>query len=179
VNLAELLAEDLVVWMNAVPDGVPRRVLLWLDPESTFIRMFGAGEPGSRRTTRSPAATGAAGGTAHQYDFTVQAVNQNPAKEGAETALAFFISMVSALLDRRPDPTTVVVGEMTVRGLLQKVSSLPERLQLALEAGAKRILIPSENKRDIADVPDEVLNKLQPVFYTDPMHAAIRAMGLE
>jgi hypothetical protein len=40
VNLAELLAEDLVVWMNAVPDGVPRRVLLWLDPESTFIRMF-------------------------------------------------------------------------------------------------------------------------------------------
>ena len=40
MNLAELLAEDLVVWMNAVPDGVPRRVLLWLDPESTFIRMF-------------------------------------------------------------------------------------------------------------------------------------------
>jgi ATP-dependent Lon protease len=114
-----------------------------------------------------------------QYDFTVQAVNLNQAKEGAETALAVFISMVSALLDRRPDPTTVVVGEMTVRGLLQKVSSLPERLQLALEAGAKRILIPSENKRDIADVPDEVLNKLQPVFYTDPMHAAIRAMRLE
>lgn len=29
------------------------------------------------------------------------------------------------------------------------------------------------------DVPDEVLNKLQPVFYTDPINAAIRAMGLE
>jgi ATP-dependent Lon protease len=68
---------------------------------------------------------------------------------------------------------------VNLAALLQKVSSLPERLQLALEAGAKRILIPSENKRDIADVPDEVLNKLQPVFYTDPMHAAIRAMGLE
>ena len=31
----------------------------------------------------------------------------------------------------------------------------------------------------LQDVPDEVLNKLQPVFYTDPMNASIRAMGLE
>ncbi len=82
-----------------------------------------------------------------QYDFTVQAVNLNQAKEGAKTAVAFFISLVSALLEHRPDPTTVVVGEMSIRGLLQKVASLPERLQ--------------------------------PVFYTDPIHAAIRAMRLE
>ena len=114
-----------------------------------------------------------------QYDFTVQAVNLNQAKEGAETAIAFFISMVSALLDRPAEPTTVVAGEMSVRGLLQKVASLPERMELARDAGAKRILVPSENKRDLADVPDELLNRLQPVFYTDPINAAIRAMGLE
>ena len=114
-----------------------------------------------------------------QYDFTVQAVNLNQAKEGAETAIAFFISLVSALLDRPTEPAVVVIGEMSVRGLLQKVTSLPERLQLALEAGARKILIPSENKRDLADVPDEVLDRLQPVFYASPLNAAIRAMGLE
>jgi len=114
-----------------------------------------------------------------QYDFTVQAVNLNQAKEGSETAIAFFISMVSAILERPTDPTTVVVGEMSVKGLLQKVPNLTERLQLALEAGAKRVLIPSENKRDLGDVPDEVLNRIQPVFYMDPINAAIRAMGLE
>jgi ATP-dependent Lon protease len=114
-----------------------------------------------------------------QYDFTVQAVNLNQAKEGGETAIAFFISLVSALLDRPVDPTTLVVGEMSVKGLLQRVSNLPERLELGREAGAKRILIPSENKRDLADVPDEVLNKVEPVFFTDPVHAAIRAMRLE
>ena len=113
------------------------------------------------------------------YDFSVQAVNLNQAKEGAETAMAFFISMVSALLDRAIEPATVVAGEMSVRGLLQKVGNLPERLQLALESGAKRMLIPSENKRDLADVPDEVLSKLQPTFYIDPVGAAVRAMGLE
>jgi ATP-dependent Lon protease len=114
-----------------------------------------------------------------QYDFTVQAVNLNQAKEGAETAIAFFISLVSALLERPTDPTTVVAGEMSVKGMLHRVASLPERLELARDAGAKRVLIPSENKRDLADVPDEILNRLQPVFYTDPINAAIRAMRLE
>ena len=45
--------------------------------------------------------------------------------------------------------------------------------------GAKRVLIPSENKRDLADVPDAVLDRLQPVFYSDPLNAVIRAMSLE
>jgi ATP-dependent Lon protease len=115
----------------------------------------------------------------NSYDFSVQAVNLNQAKEGAEIAIAFFISMVSALLDRPLQSATVVAGEMSVRGLLQKVGNLPERLQHALECGAKRMLIPSENKRDLADVPDEVLSKLQPTFYTDPVGTAVRAMGLE
>jgi ATP-dependent Lon protease len=114
-----------------------------------------------------------------QYDFTVQAVNLNQAREGAETAIAFFISLVSALLDKPVDPTTVVVGVICVKGLLRRVENLPERLELARESGAKRILLPSENKRDLADVPDDVLNKLEPVFYADPIHAAIRAMRLE
>lgn len=68
---------------------------------------------------------------------------------------------------------------MSVRGLLQRVSNLAERLELARDAGAKRVLMPSENKRDIADVPDELLNKVQPVSYTDPLNAAIRVLGIE
>jgi ATP-dependent Lon protease len=73
----------------------------------------------------------------------------------------------------------VVLGEMSVHGMLVRVGNLTERLQLALESGGKYALVPSENKRDIADVPDELLNKLQVSFYTDPTNAAIRAMGLE
>lgn len=113
------------------------------------------------------------------YDFSLQAVNLNQAKEGSETAIAFFISMVSAHLERPVKPRLVVVGEMSVQGMLLGVSSLTERMQFALDAGAKTILVPSENKRDLASVPDDVLNKIQPVFYTDPINAAIRAMDME
>lgn len=112
------------------------------------------------------------------YDYSIQAINLSQAKEGAETAVAFFIALVSALLEKPVREQLVVLGEMSVQGLLLKVSNLPERLQLALESGAKQVLIPSENKRDVADVPDEVLNKLETIFYTDPTNAVLRALGL-
>ena len=57
-------------------------------------------------------------------------------------------------------------------------TSLPERMQLAVEAGAKRILIPSENKRDVADVPDAILTAIQWQFYDSQTRAAILSMGL-
>lgn len=113
-----------------------------------------------------------------EYDFSVQAINLNQAKEGSEMAVAFFVSMVSALLEKPVLEQTVVLGEMSVQGMLLKVNGLPERMQLAVEAGAKRILIPSENKRDVAEVPDAVLTKIQWQFYDSPTRAVIMGLGL-
>jgi len=112
------------------------------------------------------------------YDFTIQTINLNQAKEGAETAVAFFLAMVSAILGKPVMEQTVVLGEMSVQGMLLKVNALPERMQLAVESGAKRILIPSENKRDVADVPDAILTAIQWQFYDSPTRAAILALGL-
>ena len=49
----------------------------------------------------------------------------------------------------------------------------------ALDNGAKRVLLPSENKLDFADIPADVLDKLQIIFYSDPLNATFRAVGLE
>jgi ATP-dependent Lon protease len=114
-----------------------------------------------------------------EYDFSVQAINLNQAREGSETAVAFFVSMVSALLEKPVLEQTVVLGEMSVQGMLLKVNGLPERMQLAVEAGAKRILIPSENKRDVGEVPDGVLTKIQWQFYDSPTRALLMALGLD
>jgi len=112
------------------------------------------------------------------YDFSIQAVNLNQAKEGAEIAVAFFVSMVSSIIQKQIAERTVILGEMSIQGMLIKVNALPERMQLAVEAGAKRILIPSENKRDVADIPDAILTATQWQFYDSPTKAAIMAMGL-
>ena len=112
------------------------------------------------------------------YDFTIQAINLNQAKEGAETAIAFFVSLVSSILGKPVLDRTVVLGEMSVQGILLKVDSLPERMQLAVEAGAKRILIPSHNKRDVAEVPDAIITAIQWQFFDSPIKAAIMGIGM-
>jgi len=113
------------------------------------------------------------------YDFTIQVVNLNEAREGEGLAVAFFASMVSSIIQKPILDRTVVLGAMSIQGMLIKVNALPERMQLAVEAGAKRILIPSENKRDVAEVPDAILTAIQWQFYDSPTKAAIMAMGLE
>jgi predicted ATP-dependent Lon-type protease len=44
---------------------------------------------------------------------------------------------------------------------------------------ARRVLLPRENKRDILDVPGDVLDWQQIIFYSEPLNSAFRAMGLE
>lgn len=48
-----------------------------------------------------------------------------------------------------------------------------------MDNGARRVLLPSENKRDFTAIPSDVLDKLQIIFYSDPINTAFRAMGLE
>lgn len=101
------------------------------------------------------------------------------AREMSETGAAVFVALVSTLLGKPVMESLVVLGEMSLRGGLLKVGSLIERLQLAMDNGARRGLLPSENKRDFADIPSDVLDKLQIILYSDPVNVAFRAMGLD
>jgi ATP-dependent Lon protease len=113
------------------------------------------------------------------YDLHVQVVNLMQAKEGSETGVGFFISILSSVLGRPTAAQLVILGEMSIHGVLMRVDSLADKLKVALDAGAKRVMVPTENKRDFADLPGDVIDKLQIVFYSDPLNAAFRAMGLE
>ncbi len=113
------------------------------------------------------------------YDLHVQAVNLMGVKEGSEVGMAAFVSMVSALLGKPALESLVVLGEMSLRGGLQSVGSLTERLQLAMDNGARRVLLPTESKRALFDAPSDVLDKLQIIFYSDPVNATFRALGLD
>jgi len=115
----------------------------------------------------------------NDYDLHAQLVSLMGAKEGSEVGMAFFVAMIGALLGKPVQESLVILGEMSLRGGLQPVGSLTERLQLAMDNGARRVLLPLENKRDLVDVPGDVLDKLQIIFYSDPVNAAFRAMGLD
>ena len=60
-----------------------------------------------------------------------------------------------------------------------QVRHLAECMQVALDAGAKRILLPMSSVTDIASVPGELFAKLQTGFYSDPVDTVCNALGVE
>ena len=117
--------------------------------------------------------------TLDDYDINVQVLNPSDANEGGETSVGLLVGTVSGILDRPVRPQAVVLGAMSLMGELVTVSSLVDKLQLAADSGAKTVLLPAKNKEDLAKIPDELLDQLQLVFYTDPLDAASKAIELE
>jgi ATP-dependent Lon protease len=92
--------------------------------------------------------------------------------------LAGLVAMTSALTGKPVQSQMVVLGEMSLGGNVQKVDGLAETLQLALDAGARKVLLPMANAADIATVPAELFTKFQTAFYSDPVDAVYKALGV-
>ncbi len=105
-----------------------------------------------------------------------QVVNLMQAKEGSQTASAFFVALFSALVGKSVRPATVVLGEITVQGGVLPVRDLAECVQLARENGARRALVPIANARDIPQIPPEILGGLELAFYSDPKDCLLKAL---
>jgi len=117
--------------------------------------------------------------TLDDYDINVQVLNPSDAPEGGETSVGFLVGITSGILGRPVRSQMVVLGAMSLMGELVAVSSLVDKLQLAADSGAKTVLLPAKNKEDFATIPDELLDQLELVFYTDPLEAASKAIELE
>ena len=73
----------------------------------------------------------------------------------------------------------VIMGDMSLGGRVVQVRNLAESLQVAFDAGAKRILLPMSSVTEIATVPGELFAKFQTSFYSDPVDAVFKALGVE
>lgn len=112
------------------------------------------------------------------YDFHVQIVDLMQAKEGSQAGAAFFVSLYSLLRDKPTLAGLVVLGEMTIQGNILPVRSLIEPLQVIVDNGAKKVLVPVSNKRQFLEVPGDLLERVDPIFYSDPLAAALKAIGV-
>jgi ATP-dependent Lon protease len=112
------------------------------------------------------------------YDFHVQIVDLMQSKEGSQAGVAFFVALYSLLRDKPVQAGLVVLGEMTIQGNVLPVRSLVEPLQVIMDNGAKRVLIPVNNRRQFMEVPPDILERVDPIFYSEPLAAALKALGM-
>jgi len=97
-------------------------------------------------------------------DFHVEVIDLLGNKVEAELGVAFFVAAYSVLRKAPPPPGLLILGHMSVQGNVKAVRSLTEPLQLAMDNGAKRALIPIANKRQFLEVNPEVLEHVDPIF---------------
>lgn len=64
----------------------------------------------------------------------------------------------------------------TLLGTLTK--SLIEPLQLVMDNGGKRVLIPTAKRRHLLEAPGDLLEKVDPIFYSDPLSAGLKGIGV-
>ncbi|WP_226634330.1 endopeptidase La [Brevundimonas poindexterae] len=82
-------------------------------------------------------------------------------KDGPSAGVAMTVAMVSVLTGIPVRKDIAMTGEITLRGRVTAIGGLKEKLLAALRSGVKTVLIPQENEKDLADVPDTVKQALE------------------
>ena len=73
----------------------------------------------------------------------------------------------------------VVLGNMTLGGVVNPVEDLAGSLQMVMDSGGTKVLLPMSSASDIPTVPAELFSKFQISFYADPVDAAYKALGVQ
>lgn len=111
-------------------------------------------------------------------DFHVEAIDLLNNRVSCEPGVALIIAIFSVLKKQSTISSLIVMGDLSIQGNIKPLRSLVEPLQVAMDNGAKRALIPLENKRNFLEVSGDIIERVDPIFYSDPMTAAMKSLSI-
>lgn len=94
-------------------------------------------------------------------------------------SLPTLIAICSIALGKPMISSTTVLGEISIGGSMIKVSELANTLQVCLDSGAKKILLPITSASDLSTVPPELMGHFNIIFYQSAEDAVFKALGVE
>jgi ATP-dependent Lon protease len=116
--------------------------------------------------------------TLAQKDLVAEAIDLSGGHVECACGVAFLVAMLSALGQRRIQAGTLVLGDLTIQGNIKALPSITEVLQMALENGALRVLLPTGNKIQFSSLPEEIVEKMDIIFYSDVDRAITKAVEM-
>jgi len=112
-------------------------------------------------------------------DFHVEVINLLNNHVSCDAGIGLVVAIYSALMRQPVQPGLVVLGDLSIQGNIKAVRSLAEPLQIGMDNGARCALIPIENKRHFLEVPADIVERVDPIFYGESFVAARKALGLK
>lgn len=111
-------------------------------------------------------------------DFHLEAIDLLANRAPCDAGIALVVAIYAALRKQSTLPGLLILGDLSIQGNIKPVLSLSEPLQVGMDNGARRALIPLENKRNFLEVSGDVMERVDPIFYSDPLTAAFKALGM-
>jgi ATP-dependent Lon protease len=111
-------------------------------------------------------------------DFHVEAIDLLSNHVPCEAGIALVVAVYSAIKRQSVLAGLVILGDLSIQGNIKPVRTLAEPLQVGMDNGARRALVPLENKRNFLEVSGDIVERVDPVFFSDPMTAAMKALGM-
>ncbi len=94
-------------------------------------------------------------------------------------ALPTLIALCSVALGKPTISSLAVLGEISIAGTILKVDELASSLQVCLDSGAKKVLLPILSAADLAAVPSDLIGSFNIIFYNTAEDAVFKALGVE
>ena len=112
-------------------------------------------------------------------DYLMQLQDVNNIGMTEELSLATLIGLCSVALNKPVIQATAILGTISIGGTINKIPNLSNTLQVCLDSGAKKVLIPMNSSTDFTSVPPELMSKFNIIFYNTPEDAVFKALGVE
>ncbi|WP_155286765.1 protease Lon-related BREX system protein BrxL [Lacticaseibacillus zhaodongensis] len=114
-----------------------------------------------------------------KHDFIVNVTNVNDSVPSKHLSLATYIALVSIATARSTLDQLVVLGDLTIGGTIQRPDNLADALQVALDSGAKKVLLPTASMSDLVSVPSELIGAFSLLPYSNVEEAVFKSLGVE
>lgn len=114
-----------------------------------------------------------------QRDYIINYQDLNGIGMTKSLALPTLLAIASAALGKPTLGSLAVLGEISISGAITKVDELANVLQVCLDSGAKKVLLPITSAADLGTVPPDLMGAFSIIFYTTAQEAVFKALGVE
>jgi ATP-dependent Lon protease len=112
-------------------------------------------------------------------DYVLNSQDLNGIGMTSSLTLPSMMAICSVALGKSVLSSTVIIGDLSIGGSLIKVEDLANTLQVCLDSGAKKVLIPTTSAGDLSSAPAELIGKFNLIFYSSAEEAVFKALGVE
>ncbi len=112
-------------------------------------------------------------------DFHVECIDLLGNRADGDAGVAFLVACYSTLRKSAPLAGLIILGDLSIQGNIKAVRSLNEPLQVAMDNGARKVLVPIENKRQFLEVSADIVEKVDPIFFGDVRAALAKGLNIQ